>query len=295
MKPARLSVRFPALDVPEDLSPAIEVLHRFIQRGSVEGLVLDVADYRHVPRGPGVVLVGHDVDYGFSHDALTVLRKRHADDDAATQFRDALRMGLGALDALGYDGAFEATYDPTTLQVTAIDRRLGATSDVAAALQAELGPVVAELHGGDATVIAVVPADPREAPTVTVNAGSSDGPTLLGRLGGSRAHGQSAWDIKVEELVRLHNEEADFVLLDVREESEFETVNLGGRLIPLATLPDRLDELDADAHVVVHCRAGRRGGLAVQQLRAAGFTNVWNVNGGLMAWIDRVDPSLPRY
>jgi sulfur-carrier protein adenylyltransferase/sulfurtransferase len=85
------------------------------------------------------------------------------------------------------------------------------------------------------------------------------------------------------------------VVLDVREESEHETVNLGGTLIPLAQLPDRLDELDRDATVLVHCRAGSRGGKAVVLLREAGFDDAWNVNGALVAWADRIDPSTLRY
>ncbi len=84
-------------------------------------------------------------------------------------------------------------------------------------------------------------------------------------------------------------------MLDVREESEYETVNLGGTLLPLAQLPDRLDELDRDATILVHCRAGLRGGKAVRVLRDAGFGDAWNVNGALVAWADRIDPDTVRY
>jgi adenylyltransferase/sulfurtransferase len=106
---------------------------------------------------------------------------------------------------------------------------------------------------------------------------------------------QSNWDISVEDLRNLRDEGADFVLLDVREAREFEICNLEGMLLPLGQLPERLSELDAAAHVVVHCRSGVRSAKAVEILRAAGFDNAWNVNGGILAWIERIDPRLTKY
>jgi len=106
---------------------------------------------------------------------------------------------------------------------------------------------------------------------------------------------QTPWDISVEELKRLREERADVVLIDVREPREYEICDLGGRLIPLASLAGHLDELDRDAHIVVHCRSGGRSATAVKAMRAAGFQNAWNLNGGILAWIDRIDPSLTKY
>jgi len=106
---------------------------------------------------------------------------------------------------------------------------------------------------------------------------------------------QSPWDISVEELKRLRDEGADFTLLDVREPREYEICHLDGELIPLGTLAGRLDDLDQHAHIVVHCRSGGRSANAVKAMRGAGFENVWNLNGGILAWIDRIDPSLTRY
>jgi len=106
---------------------------------------------------------------------------------------------------------------------------------------------------------------------------------------------QSPYDIPAEELARLRKEGANFVLLDVREPNEYEICNLGGKLIPLKTLPGRLGELDKKSHVVVHCRSGARSAKAVELLRGSGFENAWNVEGGILAWIDRIDPSLTRY
>jgi adenylyltransferase/sulfurtransferase len=106
---------------------------------------------------------------------------------------------------------------------------------------------------------------------------------------------QTPWDISVEELKSLRDRAADFVLLDVRGANEYEICNLGGSLIPLGELADRIGELDAGAHVVVYCRSGARSAKAVELLRASGFQNAWNVQGGILAWIDRIDPSLTRY
>ena len=106
---------------------------------------------------------------------------------------------------------------------------------------------------------------------------------------------QCEWDISVEDLKQLRDDGADFVLVDVREAHEVEICELGGQLIPLGTLPKRVDELDKDAHIVVHCRSGPRSAKAVTFMRGAGFTNVWNVNGGILAWIDRIDSSLTPY
>lgn len=293
MNPTRLSVEFPAAGLPEDLEPAISMFHRFIQRGQVEGLILDVADYRHVPTGPGVLLVGHDIDYGVSGDAFTVVRKR-VEVDVADALRDALRMGLGAIDAIGADGALAGSFDRSRFTVSVFDRRLGERDTAVAALGSEVEPVIAELYGGTAT-ITPVDDDPRSAPSVRIDADAAVAGEALGKLGGSQAPGQSPWDISVEEYARLRESAADVVLVDVREESEYEQVNLDGKLVPLTTLGDHLDELDREARIVVHCRAGLRAPAAVEQLRAAGFQDVWHLNGGLMAWIDRVDPSLPRY
>lgn len=106
---------------------------------------------------------------------------------------------------------------------------------------------------------------------------------------------QSPWDISVEDLARLRDEGADFVLVDVREPHEVEICELGGKVIPLGQIAGRVGELDKDAHVVVHCRSGGRSAKAVEFLRANGFENSWNVNGGILAWIERIDSSLTPY
>jgi rhodanese-related sulfurtransferase len=294
MNPRRIKVTFPLAGELPDLGGAIEAFHRFIQRGLVEGLILDVADYRHVPQGPGVLLVGHDVDYGVAEDGFSVVRKRSLEDDAATQLRDALRLGLGALEAIADDIEFDVAVDRARFTVTVFDRSLGAPGEVADALVAQIAPLATELYGQDAKLAPVEVTDERQAAAVHVEADPQAAAGVLEALGGAQPPLQSPWDITVEELARLREQDDDLVLVDVREESEYEAVNLGGRLIPLASLPERLGELDRDGHIVVHCRAGNRSATAVEQLREAGFTNAWNLNGALVAWRERIDPSLPR-
>ena len=103
---------------------------------------------------------------------------------------------------------------------------------------------------------------------------------------------QCEWDISVEDLKRLRDQAADFVLIDVRQEEEYAAGHLDGKLIPLGELPDRLGELDPSAHTILYCRSGGRSANATQLLRNAGFDNAWNVNGGVLAWCDRIDPVL---
>ena len=86
-------------------------------------------------------------------------------------------------------------------------------------------------------------------------------------------------------------------ILDVREPHEYAIVNLGAPLIPVGEVGRRLSELPADKshEIVVHCKSGARSQKASAELRAAGFTNVRNLAGGITAWAERIDPSLPKY
>ena len=85
-------------------------------------------------------------------------------------------------------------------------------------------------------------------------------------------------------------------LVDVREPHEFQICRIpGSTLIPLGELPKRVNELDPAAEVVVHCKSGMRSGKAADFLRQSGFKRVLNVKGGILAWSDKVDPSVPKY
>jgi molybdopterin/thiamine biosynthesis adenylyltransferase/rhodanese-related sulfurtransferase/molybdopterin converting factor small subunit len=87
-----------------------------------------------------------------------------------------------------------------------------------------------------------------------------------------------------------------FVLLDVREPHEYQIGNIPyARLIPLGDLPKRVNELNSADEIVAHCKSGMRSAKAVEFLKQAGFKKVKNMKGGILAWSDKVDPSVPKY
>jgi adenylyltransferase/sulfurtransferase len=87
-----------------------------------------------------------------------------------------------------------------------------------------------------------------------------------------------------------------FTLVDVREPYEYQIARIpGAKLIPLGDLPKRLNELDPNAEVVAHCKSGARSQKAVDLLKQSGFHNVRNMTGGILAWSDKVDPSVTKY
>src|SRR6266849_2913826 len=87
-----------------------------------------------------------------------------------------------------------------------------------------------------------------------------------------------------------------FVLVDVREPHEYQICNIPyAKLIPLGELPKRVNELNSADEIVAHCKSGMRSAKAVEFLKQAGFRKVKNMKGGITAWADRVDPSVPKY
>jgi adenylyltransferase/sulfurtransferase len=88
----------------------------------------------------------------------------------------------------------------------------------------------------------------------------------------------------------------DFKLIDVREPHEFQICRIpGSTLIPLGELPKHLNELDPSAEYVMHCKMGGRSAKAVDLMRQSGFKKVRNMTGGILAWSDKVDPTVPKY
>ncbi len=98
------------------------------------------------------------------------------------------------------------------------------------------------------------------------------------------------------QVKRLLDNGERLVLLDVREPEEVALVRLPGALhIPIGEIAGRLHELDPDADIVVYCHHGIRSANVVAFLRQREFENVANLSGGIDAWAQSVDPSLPRY
>ena len=98
------------------------------------------------------------------------------------------------------------------------------------------------------------------------------------------------------ELKRRMDAGEAFALIDVREPFEYEIARINGaKLIPLGEITERLDELNGDQPIVVHCHSGKRSAQAVQLLQASGFSKVYNLEGGIDAWSDQIDPNVPKY
>ena len=81
------------------------------------------------------------------------------------------------------------------------------------------------------------------------------------------------------------------MLIDVREPDEREEFNIGGELIPLGTLGDRIEDLEEhkNTEIVLYCRSGGRSGMATQMLEQAGFTQVFNLKGGILGWKENLE------
>jgi len=108
--------------------------------------------------------------------------------------------------------------------------------------------------------------------------------------------GERPFEITPVELKARLDRGDEVFLLDVREAHEFDICRIdGARLIPLGDLPHRVDELPDEVDVAVVCRSGVRSGRAVLFLRELGFPRAQNLTGGMLAWIDTVDPTQPKY
>ncbi|HVW13615.1 MAG TPA: rhodanese-like domain-containing protein [Mucilaginibacter sp.] len=103
-------------------------------------------------------------------------------------------------------------------------------------------------------------------------------------------------EISVQELKEMMDNHEDFQLIDVREDFEYEMSNLDGELIPLGGILIEVDKIAKDKPVVVMCRSGRRSAAAIMQLEQQfGLTNLANLQGGILAWANEIDPTMQVY
>jgi adenylyltransferase/sulfurtransferase len=103
-------------------------------------------------------------------------------------------------------------------------------------------------------------------------------------------------EIEVTEVKRKMDAGEKFTLIDVREPHEYRIASIpGAQLIPLGEFPKRVGEFDPEADVVIHCKSGMRSAKACGIMRQAGFKHVRNMKGGILAWSDQVDRSVPKY
>ena len=102
--------------------------------------------------------------------------------------------------------------------------------------------------------------------------------------------------ITVQELKALRDAGTEHQLIDVREANEYAHCHIGGELIPLATVAQNAERISRAQPVIVMCRSGKRSANAIQQLEALhGFTNLSNLEGGILQWADEIDPTVPKY
>jgi len=105
-------------------------------------------------------------------------------------------------------------------------------------------------------------------------------------------------EIEVAAVKRLQESASEFVLLDCREREEYETARIEGSvLIPISEIQQSLDKLEPlrEQHIVVHCHHGGRSLQVTEWLQSLGFSRVQNMIGGIDAWSQMIDPTVPRY
>jgi sulfur-carrier protein adenylyltransferase/sulfurtransferase len=101
--------------------------------------------------------------------------------------------------------------------------------------------------------------------------------------------------LSVKDLKRRMDAGEDLFILDVREPFEYQIANIGGTLIPQGEVPQRLAEIDRDREIIVQCKSGGRSQRIAEFLKQSGYPKVANVSGGILAWSDQIDPSVPKY
>jgi rhodanese-related sulfurtransferase len=103
-------------------------------------------------------------------------------------------------------------------------------------------------------------------------------------------------DITVADLKRMHDAAETFVLLDVREDDELAKASLPwAKHVPMGEIPERLSEVPTDSPVVVMCHGGMRSKRVATYLRENGYHDVANLTGGIDAWSEQIDPTIPTY
>jgi adenylyltransferase/sulfurtransferase len=119
---------------------------------------------------------------------------------------------------------------------------------------------------------------------------------VRGQEAAAPAAAATASEITVDDLKKRLDRREDVFILDVRNPEEIQICKIAGStVIPLPSLPQRLNELDRDREMIVHCKSGMRSAKAIQLLREQGFKKLVNLKGGILAWADRIDPTMPKY
>ena len=103
-------------------------------------------------------------------------------------------------------------------------------------------------------------------------------------------------EVTVSELKQMQDKHEDFQLIDVRESHEVEISQIGGDHIPMGDVMDNLNKISKEKKVIIHCRSGARSGAIIQALEMQyGFTNLYNLKGGILAYADEIDKNIVKY
>ena len=103
-------------------------------------------------------------------------------------------------------------------------------------------------------------------------------------------------EITAVELKSKIDNKDSFQLIDVREPYEHEFVNIKGELIPMGSIINEHEKIEKDKPVIIYCRSGSRSAVVIHELeKRFGFTNLYNLKGGILAWSNDVNPDVPKY
>jgi adenylyltransferase/sulfurtransferase len=103
-------------------------------------------------------------------------------------------------------------------------------------------------------------------------------------------------EVTVKELNLLINSNEEHQLIDVRESHEYDIANINGELIPMGEILSQKEKISTDKKVIIHCRSGVRSGNVIKMLeKQHGYSNLYNLKGGILAWSDEIDRSIPKY
>ena len=154
-----------------DLPAFVGIFHRWIQQNSVPGLLIDVADYKHVHEGPGILLIGHEGDYSLDmtggRPGLLYTRKRKVDATLQDQLRQAFQLAQTAVDLIEAETPLRFKKDQAEIRFAdrLLIRNEPATLDT---LRPDLAAVLSEIYGDVTPTLSVTSTDPREVFTVRV-------------------------------------------------------------------------------------------------------------------------------
>jgi hypothetical protein len=190
MIPKRISIKFFARN-PQvaDTASFVPVFQRWIQEHTVEGLLIDVADYKHVPDGPGIILIGHEGDYAFNYSdgrpGFQYTRKIHLDTLAAT-LHTVYRLAVAGAQKIEQERLLGGlSFDYSEARITLLDRLQTPNKlEIWESLQPEIEVLLREIYGVAQVEISRLSGDPRDCLTFDVHA--EDGVTpdiILERIG----------------------------------------------------------------------------------------------------------------